>query len=94
VVVWVMPACVAFATVLAVNWLGEHFGGSSGFWLLSWGGFNFATTYGLGVLDGRLRRSAVPPDEVFPPRAQFLLLQLGLVPALLLGMAGIRLLFE
>ena len=92
-VVWLMPACVAFATALAVNWLGDRYGGSSGFWLLGWGGINLATTYGLGVFDGRLRRSEQPPDEVFPPQAQFLVIQLGLVPALLLGMAGIRLLF-
>jgi hypothetical protein len=94
VVVWLMPTCIAFATALLLIWLLDRLQGSSGFWLLGWGGINLATTYGLGVFDGRLRRSELPPDRVFPPQAQFLLLQLGIVPALLLAMAGIRLLFE
>ena len=94
VVVWMMPTCIAFATALLVGWLIRRVGDSSELWLLGWGGINLVTTYCLGVFDGRLRRSEQPPDVVFPPQAQFLVLQLGLVPASLLAMAGIRMLFE
>lgn len=89
-----MPTCVAYATALGVVWLGSRFGGSPGSWLLGWGAANLITTYFLGLFDGRLSRSKQPPDEAFPPQAQFVVLQLALVPASLLAMAGIRMLFR
>ena len=93
-VVWMMPTCLAFTTLLLTIWLRPRLGISSEISLSAWGALNLATTYALGVLDGKLGRSERPPDEIFPPQAQFLFLQLGLVPASLLAMAGVRFLFR
>jgi hypothetical protein len=90
VVLWLMPTCLAFTTAQLAIWLQPGLGGSSGSWLLGWGGMNLATTYGLGILDRKSSRSKLPPDDVFPPEVQFFVLQLILVPALLLGMVVIR----
>ena len=77
-----MPTCVAFTTLVALLPLASRVGGTSGYWLLGWGVFNLLTTYGLGVFDGRLSRSERPPDDVFPPEGQFLILQIIFVPFL------------
>ena len=80
-----MPTCVAFTTLIALGWLTSVMEGPAGVWLFGWGVMNLASTYGLGLFDGRLRRSKLPPDSVFPPEAQFLILQLIIVPSLFLA---------
>ncbi|MEK7951030.1 hypothetical protein [Luteolibacter soli] len=85
VVVWLMPTCIAFTTLLALDLVAPLLGGPFGCWLFGWGTVNLATTYGLGLFDGKLRRSRLSPDDVFPPEAQFLILQLIIVPPLFLA---------
>jgi len=80
-----MPTCVAFTTLIALDWLTSLVKGPAGGWLFGWGLVNLASTYGLGLFDGRLRRSKLPPDDVFPPEAQFLVLQIMIVPSLFLA---------
>ena len=77
-----MPTCIAFTTFIALDALLPPIGRASGIWLFAWGAINLASTYGLGLFDGRLRRSKLPPDDVFPPEAQFTILQLIIVPSL------------
>lgn len=82
VVLWLMPTCIAFPTLFVLEPLASMVGGPVGPWLFGWGMTNLVTTYVLGMFDQKLKPSTQPPDDVFPPEAQFLILQLILVPFL------------
>ena len=71
---WLMPVSIAFSTALGLLWMYDATGLKGNLPVLLWAGVNFATTFGLGLFEARLRQP--PPPHRVDCAANFTFIQL------------------
>jgi len=71
---WLMPVSIAFTTGRGLLWMYDATGWKGNLPILLWAGGNFATTFGLGFFEARLRQP--PPPHPVDSAANFTFIQL------------------